>query len=401
MTKKMHSYWLAPLFGLTLLLGCQQPPIAPAPVSVVAPVPKVYLPKFHQSAQQAIEDLGQELTEKLSSISRTDQSPIPVDEFFSAQSAEVSQAGRAMQKQLAIVLGQKLAPLQFSPLSSKNVSKARWVVLASYSAVKPAEGTPAGSWVRLQVAMAHTATGEALAKAETYLDAKQFDADPTRFYKDAPMYLVDQRHQEKLAVLAGQQRPLEQSIQVQALFADTVSDYESGRYDDAAKGFSEVLKIAPDHPGALTGLYQSNWQIGRKDDAERAFGKLAAAGFDAGTLSFKLLFKVGRTDFIDNADLAAQYKLWLKVVGQVSVAKSACADVNGHASKSGSAEVNDRLSLQRAERIAAQLVQSTPAARGKFKSNGIGFKETFVGTGSDDASDAIDRRVEFKVRPCN
>ena len=31
---------------------------------------------------------------------------------------------------------------------------------------------------------------------------------------------------------------------------------------------------------------------------------------------------------------------------------------------------------------------------------GRGFKENLVGTGKDDASDALDRRVEFKVIGC-
>lgn len=394
MSKNFVSHLIIGVCGAVLLSGCQQAPVTQAPV-------KVYTPKFHHNFQQAIEDLGQELAEKVPSLSQPEQVIVPVDEFFSAQSAEVSLAGRAMQKQLSALLAQKLAPLQFAPLSAKNVGKARWVVLASYSALKPEAITQAGTWVRLQVALVNTATGEALAKAETYLDAKQFDADPARFYKDAPMYLVDARHAEKLAVLSGQKRPLQQLIQIQATFADTVSDYEAGKLEDAVKGFSEVLKLDSKHPGAMTGLYQSNWQLGRKDDAERAFGKLVDAGFDAGTLSFKLLFKVGRSDFIDNADLSAQYRLWLKVVGQESVAKNKCADVNGHASKSGTAEANDRLSLQRAERIVSQMVRASPGARGKFKPNGLGFRETFVGTGADDASDAIDRRVEFKVNVCN
>ena len=53
MIKKIHSHWLAALFGTALSMGCQQPPIAPA---AVVPVAKVYSPKFHQSAQQAIEE---------------------------------------------------------------------------------------------------------------------------------------------------------------------------------------------------------------------------------------------------------------------------------------------------------------------------------------------------------
>jgi outer membrane protein OmpA-like peptidoglycan-associated protein len=32
--------------------------------------------------------------------------------------------------------------------------------------------------------------------------------------------------------------------------------------------------------------------------------------------------------------------------------------------------------------------------------NGVGSKQTIVGNGRDDASDALDRRVEFRVIDC-
>ncbi len=32
--------------------------------------------------------------------------------------------------------------------------------------------------------------------------------------------------------------------------------------------------------------------------------------------------------------------------------------------------------------------------------NGVGSRETIVGTGRDDATDALDRRVEFKPLAC-
>ena len=41
-------------------------------------------------------------------------------------------------------------------------------------------------------------------------------------------------------------------------------------------------------------------------------------------------------------------------------------------------------------------------ARGsqRFAAKGVGSRELIVGTGKDDASDALDRRVEFKTIPC-
>jgi outer membrane protein OmpA-like peptidoglycan-associated protein len=35
-----------------------------------------------------------------------------------------------------------------------------------------------------------------------------------------------------------------------------------------------------------------------------------------------------------------------------------------------------------------------------MQSVGMGFRENIVGSGTDDLRDALDRRVEFKVRSC-
>ena len=69
-------------------------------------------------------------------------------------------------------------------------------------------------------------------------------------------------------------------------------------------------------------------------------------------------------------------------------------------SKSGAADYNERLSQQRAESIVALIAQTSRDARSRFKAAGRGFQDTIVGTGANDATDAIDRRVEFRVRSC-
>jgi len=41
-----------------------------------------------------------------------------------------------------------------------------------------------------------------------------------------------------------------------------------------------------------------------------------------------------------------------------------------------------------------------PEITGRIQAVGMGFRENVIGTGTDDLRDALDRRVEFKVRPC-
>ena len=57
-------------------------------------------------------------------------------------------------------------------------------------------------------------------------------------------------------------------------------------------------------------------------------------------------------------------------------------------------------SLQRAAYIKQRLDKEAPELASRTKASGLGFRENLVGTGTDDARDALDRRVEFKITGC-
>jgi outer membrane protein OmpA-like peptidoglycan-associated protein len=393
----LHFVRVSALLALSIVVAACQKEVVVRPDPLPPPVPIA----FHRDIPSAVDFLARAVAQQLAPIAKPLQTTVPVDEFFSVQSAEVSTSGRVLQRDLATALSQTMPPLKFVPLDVESANNAQWVLLTNYAVPSANEALQPGKWIRLQVAMTESSTGKVLTRINTYLDAAQFNAEPTQFFKDAPMYFTDDRHRERLGVMEGQKQPLGSALQVQSALADAVALYEGGKFAEAEQGFIKLRAMAPHHPGALTGLYQTYWKLARKAEAEQAFSDLVAAGIDAGSLSVKLLFKVGGTAFVDSADLAAQYRLWLKSVGQVVSSKDRCVDVTGHASKSGSTEYNDRLSLQRAESIVALIGQTSRDARTRFKAAGRGFQETIVGSGANDATDAIDRRVEFKVRSCD
>ncbi len=395
MSKRHIARIAALLFLSVLVAACQKEVVRPDPPPL-PPVPTMY----HSDAPAAVNFLARAVAQQLSRTDRPLHSTVPVDEFFSVQSAEVSTSGRALQRDLAVALSQAMPPLKFVPLDVNSANSAQWVLLANYAVPSSTEALQPGKWIRLQVAMTESSSGKVLTRINTYLDASQFNAEPTQFFKDAPMYFADDRHRDRLGAMEGQKQPLYNALQIQSELANAIAAYEAGKFPDAEQGFLKLRGMAANHPGALTGLYQTYWKMARKAEAEQAFSDLVAAGIDAGSLSVKLLFKVGGTAFVDSADLSTQYRLWLKSVGQVVGTKNRCVDITGHASKSGSTEYNDRLSLQRAESIVALIGQTSRDARTRFKAAGRGFQETIVGTGANDATDAIDRRVEFKVRSC-
>ncbi len=73
----------------------------------------------------------------------------------------------------------------------------------------------------------------------------------------------------------------------------------------------------------------------------------------------------------------------------------------GHTSHTGSEQFNDSLSLSRATYITQRLQLQVSQLHGRLESEGRGFRENIVGSGTDDVRDALDRRVEFTVRDCH
>ena len=63
----------------------------------------------------------------------------------------------------------------------------------------------------------------------------------------------------------------------------------------------------------------------------------------------------------------------------------------------GSSALNDRLSELRAEYIKGRLEAYQPVLNDRVSAVGVGSSVNLVGTGADDPSDALDRRVDFKI----
>jgi len=62
--------------------------------------------------------------------------------------------------------------------------------------------------------------------------------------------------------------------------------------------------------------------------------------------------------------------------------------------------MNERLSLRRAELVRNELLRSAKSLAKRLIATGAGSRESLIGNGRDDDSDALDRRVEFKVVGC-
>ena len=150
----------------------------------------------------------------------------------------------------------------------------------------------------------------------------------------------------------------------------------------------------------LNGIYLANWKLGRQQQAETAFARIVDFGLEHRRLAVKFLFRPGSTAFVPDPKLSGPYPFWLKAIATQTSGVAKCLEITGHTSPTGPEPLNERLSLLRAEYVKSRLEGLSPALAKKMIANGVGSRQTMVGNGRDDASDALDRRVEFKVIGC-
>jgi outer membrane protein OmpA-like peptidoglycan-associated protein len=355
-------------------------------------------PAYFNELLPAAKHISVSLARQLEAATEGAKSHTVVDMFFNEQSAEVSVAGRSLQTILVDSLSKGTPPWPASILGVKTLQKAQVAISGTFK-LQPSDSKNSTRWMVVNAKAQNILTGQVVAQSEVFVDSRQFNAEPIKFYKDAPMYMTSSRSK---AAGAGTVENFSEILAVNAKLADARDAYETGEYATSEKIFSDVLSQTKGKNFiALSGLYQSQFRLNRLAEAEKSFGRLVDFGLDSGSLSLKFLFKVGSTDFLAKEDLSSQYPLWTRQIAQQLSAKNHCLQVNGHASRTGGAELNERLSLQRAERIITQLKKHAPTLSGRLKAFGKGFRENIVGSGTNDALDAIDRRVDFEVTKCN
>jgi hypothetical protein len=84
---------------------------------------------------------------------------------------------------------------------------------------------------------------------------------------------------------------------------------------------------------------------------------------------------------------------FLRDIGQAGC----CLEVVGHTNATGLPAVNDRLPGLRTDYSRTGSKASRDPCAAGWSRAGKGSREMIVGTGRDDASDSLDRRVELKV----
>ena len=361
---------------------------------------------FEQAVNQAVDDLivqTQKLPAFLAKVESTiKQSRIVIDPLLEGSSGQQTEVTRVAEQRIVQRMQSQFKQFVVTPFNNAEIERAQYVLNGTLVRDKDAsEGR-----YRLNLALTEIRSGVVIAQSVARISDATLDTRPTAFFRDSPVNGKDRGVEGYIRTAETQPGQAADALYLERLPTSTVlqeatAAYEAGRMSEALARY-EAASRRPDGQQLriYSGLYLTQAQLGRTADAEKTFGTLARLGLETNNLSVKFLFKPGSTDFLADPKISAAYPMWLRQIARQAAQIDSCVVVTGHTSRTGSESVNERLSLQRAVSVKTRLVGEAPPLSKKLRESGMGFRENIVGTGADDASDALDRRVEFKVVGC-
>ncbi len=329
---------------------------------------------------------------------------VVIDNTIEGVSGQQTVATRMVDGRLLQALKSRLENHAVEAVTTENVKVANFVVTSTLTQLK--DGNNRTNF-RVNVSLTDLRSGFVIAQSVARVRPTGVDETPTKFFRESPAISKDRAVEGQIKT--AQTRVGDEAdglyvarLPVGALIAEGDKHYEAGRCEDALK-YYDAAASRPEglQLRVLNALYLCHMQLGRTDAAETAFGRIVSLGLATNNLSVKFLFRPGSTDFINDPKINLSYAMWLRQIAKETAAARVCMLVTGHTSRTGTEQTNDRLSLQRAAVIQKRLEGIAPDMAGRLQPVGMGFRENLVGTGTDDLRDALDRRVEFKVRPCS
>lgn len=389
--------WCAHAAAILAMVGCATPSAPPRTGEV----------SFDQAVAGATDDLFNQ-TQKLPGFlaqveAKINRRVLVIDPVIDAASGQQTAVSNMVEQRVAERVRAKHAQFDILPFQPASLSRAQYLLTGTFTRVTRGG---ASNPFQLNLALTELKSGVVVAHASALARDDGLDTNPTPYYRDSPVLVKDKvvdgyvRTSEtavgKLADAAYIER-----VYTATLINEATNAYNGERYQEALTLYRNALATpAGEQLRVLNGLYLAHWKLGHAGEAEQAFGRIVAFGLANNTLGIKFLFRPGSTDFWTDPKVSGPYALWLRQIARQTAAAKACMKVIGHTSRTGAEDINDRLSQQRAMVIKQRLDAEVPELAGRIQVLGMGFRENLVGTGTDDARDALDRRVEFKIVGC-
>lgn len=396
------------------LAGCAAPPAPERPAArdseldfsdaVAFAVDDLFiqLQRLPEFAPTAASELEKKLGGVLGQKDEARRGVIVVDTIIDSATGQQTHATKLAEDRLYERVRARFSQFEVGPAKPELLRRAGYVVAATMTQL----GGDRRAF-RLSMSMTDVRAGLVIAQAVARVRDASVDTTPTPYYRESPSVTRDR-------VVEGQVRTSEtapgkaadsvylERLPTNALINEGLAAVNDGKYAAALPYYDEASRRGDGQQlRVYNGLYVAYWNLGRTAEAESAFGRIVALGLATNNLAVKFLFRPRSTEFWPDPKISGPYPFWLKqIAGEVATSKR-CLAVIGHSSRTGSEQVNDRLSLQRAEAIKAKLVSESGELGDRIQTSGAGYRENLIGTGTDDLRDALDRRVEFRVVSCS
>jgi len=333
-----------------------------------------------------------------------------IDPLIDRASGNQAAATQSMERRVTEVVRARFGAIKPQPFNAGSLSSQPLLLVGSITPVAAPGSIPpttaATQTYRIWAVLADLRTNRIVSHETAWVRADQVDMTPTPFFRDSPSWLADRLLAAYIKTCAGNPGdPIDPtylaSLETAATVADGVKAYDDGRYREALALYTKArAEPAGDQLRVYNGIYLAEAALGRKAGAARAFGTLVDYGLQHGKLAVKFVFRPDSTQFWPDRAVSGPYPMWLREIANHAAMQTACLRLVGHTSPTGPDEVNQALSLARAMHVRDRLVSIKPPLATQTDALGRGSANPIVGSGRDDGSDVLDRRVEFETRPC-
>ena len=380
------------------------PTAAAAPAAAVAPPPPPPILPFDDAVSKAAHVV-------LGSATAPATAPalIVIDPLIDGVSGYQSKSTQTIQEHIAQIVKQDFPQYTVQRITPESLKQSPRILVGTFTAVNgQMKTTGQREAYRFCLVMGDLSTGKIVAKSVARARLEDVDPTPAAAFGDSPVWTEDPSVQSYIATCQASKvgDPIKpeyiEGLLAAALISEAGDAYDAGQYAEALSLYTTARKSpAGDQLRVYNGRYLCLVKLGRQEEATQAFRELVDYGIRRKRLALKFLFQPGSVRFVTTNRVSASYPMWLEQIATEADASKVCLQITGHTSPTGPAALNDNLSLMRAEYIQTRLEEDDAALRKRLVATGAGSRENLIGTGKDDASDALDRRVELKpIDPC-
>jgi outer membrane protein OmpA-like peptidoglycan-associated protein len=344
----------------------------------------------------------------------SDAAPITIviDPLIDGITGYQSKATRTIQDRIVAIVKKEFPQYAVRRLTAETLRQQPRLLIGTFTPItstNQTSGSGEREFYRFCLVMADLKTGKVIAKQVVRVPIVEADSTPTAAFADSPIWTEDPSIKAYIVTCQGTKvgDPIKpeyyDGLLAAALIAEAADAYDEGHYSEALDLYNTARKTpAGEQLRVYNGIYLSLTKLGRTSQSAAAFGDLVDYGLRTKRLAIKILFRPGSVRFAGEAAFSANYDSWLQQIATRAVSSRTCLQVVGHTSPTGPAAMNDSLSLLRAEYVQSRLEGDEPSLKKRTVASGVGSRENLIGTGRDNASDVLDRRVEFKpIEPCS